>query len=282
MQPFAYFNYESVIFNSKLSNKTIIMKLKKEKVMLVDSSDNLRHVIKDYLEMNGYLVTDFRDGTEANEQFNKGLFDICIIDVALRHYDGFRLLSNMRKIDKNVPIIVLSSAASKEDRIKGFTMGCDDYVTKPFSIEELGLRIQAILRRCKATAPREYISEDETIKFGNFKLNYTEMQLIHPKITRTLTRKECELLKLMLDHKNKLVPREIILREVWGVDDHTTSRSMDVFMTKLRGYLIIDSEDRVLPKEPGQRKTKYADGYQPLVEICNIHGTGFMLRVLDK
>ena len=258
------------------------MKLKKEKVMLVDSSDNLRRVIKDYLEMNGYLVTDFRDGTEANEQFNKGIFDICIIDVALRHYDGFRLLSNMRKIDKNVPIIVLSSAAAKEDRIKGFTMGCDDYVTKPFSIEELGLRVQAILRRCKATAPREYVSEDETIKFGNFQLNYTEMQLIHPKITRTLTRKECELLKLMLDHKNKLVPREIILREVWGEDDNTTSRSMDVFMTKLRGYLIIDSEDRVLPKEPGQRKTKYADGYQPLVEICNIHGTGFMLRVLDK
>ena len=257
------------------------MKLKKEKVMLVDSSDNLRHVIKDYLEMTGYEVTDFRDGTEADAHFNKGLFDICIIDVALRHYDGFRLLSSMRKVDKNVPIIVLSSASAKEDRIKGFYMGCDDYVAKPFSIEELGLRIQAILRRCKATAPREYVSEDETIKFGNFMLNYTEMQLIHPKVSRTLTRKECELLKLMLDHKNKLVPREIILREVWGEDDNTTSRSMDVFMTKLRGYLIIDSEDKVLPKDPGQRKTKYAEGYQPLVEICNIHGTGFMLRVLD-
>ena len=258
------------------------MRPKKEKIMLVDSSNNLRHVIKDYLEMSGFEVTDFRDGIEANEQFNKGLFDLCIIDVALKHYDGFKLLSNMRKIDKNVPIIVLSSATDKEDRIKGFTMGCDDYVAKPFSIEELVLRIQAILRRCKATGQREYISEDETIKFGNFQLNYTEMQLIHPKMTRTLTRKECELLKLMLDHKNKLVPREIILREVWGADDNTTSRSMDVFMTKLRGYLIIDSQDRVLPKEPGQRKTKYADDYQPLVEICNIHGTGFMLRVLDK
>lgn len=258
------------------------MKLKKEKVMLVDSSDNLRHVIKDYLELSGYEVFDFRDGREADEQFNKGRYDICIIDVALRHYDGFRLLNNMRKIDKNVPIIVLSSAAEKDDRIKGFTMGCDDYVTKPFSIEELGLRMQAILRRCQSTTPREYVSEDETIKFGNFQLNYTEMQLIHQKFTRTLTRKECELLKLLLDHKNKLVPREIILREVWGADDNTTSRSMDVFMTKLRGYLIVDSEGRVLPKEPGQRKVKYEDGYQPLVEICNIHGTGFMLRVLDK
>jgi len=258
------------------------MKLKKEKVMLVDSSDNLRHVIKDYLEMSGYEVTDYRDGTEADAQFNKGMFDLCIIDVALRRYDGFKLLANMRKVDKNVPIIVLSSAATKEDRIKGFTLGCDDYVTKPFSIEELGLRMQALLRRCKNAVPREYVAEDETIKFGNFLLNYSEMQLIHPKVTRTLTRKECELLKLMLDHKNKLVPREIILREVWGEDDNTTSRSMDVFMTKLRSYLLIDSEDKVLPKEPGQRKIKYAEGYQPLVEICNIHGTGFMLRVLDQ
>ena len=258
------------------------MKLKKTKVLLVDSSDNLRRVIKDYLEMSGYDVVDYRDGREADVQFNKGIYDICVIDVALKRYDGFRLLSSIRKIDKNVPIIVLSSATGKEERIKGFTLGCDDYVTKPFSIEELVLRIQAIMRRCRVKAPREYVSEDETIKFGNFKLNYTEMQLIHPKVTRTLTRKECELIKLLLDHKNKLVPREIILREVWGEEDNTTSRSMDVFMTKLRGYLIIDSEDKVLPKEPGQRKTKYANGYQPPVEICNIHGTGFMLRVLDK
>ncbi len=258
------------------------MKLKKEKVMLVDSSDNLRHVIKDYLELSGYEVTDFKDGREADELFNKGQYDICIIDVALKHYDGFRLLQNMRKIDKNVPIIILSSFSDKEYRIKGFNLGCDDYVTKPFSIEELGLRMQAILRRCKAVSPRQYVSEDETIKFGNFLLNYTEMQLIHPKVTRTLTRKECELLKLLLDHKNKLVPREIILREVWGEDDNTTSRSMDVFMTKLRGYLIIVYKRQVLPKEPGQRKTKYEDGYQPTVEICNIHGTGFMLRVLDN
>ena len=258
------------------------MKLRKEKVMLVDSSDNLRHVIKDYLEMLGYEVLDFNEGKEADAQFNKGLFDICILDVALKHYDGFKLLSNIRKVDKNVPIVVLSAFAEKDDRIKGFTLGCDDYIPKPFSIEEFGLRVQAILRRCHANAQREYVNEDETIKFGNFQLNYTEMQLIHPKVTRTLTRKECELIKLMLDHKNKLVPREIILREVWGEDDNTTSRSMDVFMTKLRGYLLVDCEDKVLPKEPGQRKVKYEEGYQPTVEICNIHGTGFMLRVLDK
>lgn len=258
------------------------MKLRKEKVMLVDSSDNLRHVIKDYLEISGYDVMDFKDGGDADNVFNKGMFDICIIDVALKSYDGFKLLHNMRKLDKNVPIIVLSSYTAKECRIKGFMLGCDDYVTKPFSIEELELRMRAILRRCQATTPREYDTDDLVIKFGNFELNYTEMQLIHPKTIRTLTRKECELLKLLLDHKNKLVPREIILREVWGEDDNTTSRSMDVFMTKLRGYILIDCEDKVLPRKDGQRKVKYADGYQPTVEICNIHGTGFMLRVLDN
>ena len=258
------------------------MKLKKEKVMLVDSSDNLRHVIKDYLEMSGYDVVDYNGGLDANKSFNKGLFDICIIDVALKNYDGYKLLQNMRKLDKNVPIIILSSYTSKENRIKGFTLGCDDYITKPFSIEELGLRMQAILRRCQNNAPREYVNEDEIIKFGNFSLNYTEMQLIHPRITRTLTRKECELLKLLLDHKNKLVPREIILREVWGEDDNTTSRSMDVFMTKLRGYILVDYEDKVLPKKDGERKIKYKDGFQPTVEICNIHGTGFMMRVLEN
>lgn len=143
------------------------MKLKKEKVMLVDSSDNLRHVIKDYFEMSGYEVVDFKEGSEADASFNKGMYDICVIDVALKHYDGYKLLQNMRKIDKNVPIIVLSSYNSKEDRIKGFNLGCDDYVTKPFSIEELGLRMQAILRRCRNNVRHEYVAEDETIKFGS-------------------------------------------------------------------------------------------------------------------
>ena len=258
------------------------MKLRKEKVMLMDSSDNLRHVIKDFLEMSGYNVVDFKDGSKADKTFNKGLYDICVLDVALKNYDGYRLLQNMRKLDKNIPIIILSSFSSKEDRIKGFKLGCDDYITKPFSIEELGLRMQAILRRCQNNTPHEYVNEDEVIKFGNFALNYTEMQLVHPKITRTLTRKECELLKLLLDHKNKLVPREIILREVWGEDDNTTSRSMDVFMTKLRGYILIDCQDKVLPNKNGPRKVKYEDGFQPVVEICNIHGTGFMMRVLEN
>ena len=116
---------------------------------------------------------------------------------------------------------------------------------------------------------------------GNFTFNFSGMQLIHPKMTRTLTRKEAELLKLLLDHKNKLIPREIILKEIWGEDDHAVGRSMDVFLTKLRSYLQIDDEGHIAPKEKGKRKVTYIGDYKPLVEIVNVHGTGFMLKVSE-
>ncbi|MDY6327409.1 MAG: response regulator transcription factor [Bacteroidales bacterium] len=258
------------------------MKLKKEKIMLVDSSDNLRRVIKDYLEMSDFNVVDFKNGVDADNCFNKNAFDICIVDVALKDCDGFKLLQKLRQVDRSVPIVVLSSLAGKEDRIRCFNIGCDDYVTKPFSIEELCLRVNAILRRCANNSKRHYETEDEIIKFGNFTLNYTELQLVHPKVTRLLTRKECDLLKLLLDHKNKLVPREIILREIWTEDDNSNSRSMDVFMTKLRTYILVDCEEFVLPKSPGQRKIHYVPGFVPPVEIVNIHGTGFMIKVREN
>ena len=257
------------------------MKLKKEKILLVDNSDNLRRVIKDYLELSEFNVVDFKNGIDADNNFQQGSFDICIIDVVMNDCDGFELLQTFRKVDRNVPIIVLSSLSSKEDRIRCFNLGCDDYVTKPFSIEELCLRVNAILRRCNINQSRKYQTEDELVRFGNFTLNYTELSLIHPKETRILTRKECELLKLLLDHKNKLVPREIILREIWTDEENASSRSMDVFMTKLRSYLIVDAEEFILPKQPKQRKVKYQKGFVPQVEIRNIHGTGFMIQVRE-
>lgn len=257
------------------------MELRKELVMLVDSSDNLRFVLKDFLELSGYTVVDFKDGVSASEHFNKGIYNICIIDVAMKNCDGFNFLQKIRQIDKAVPIIVLSSLSDKADRIRCFNLGCDDYVTKPFSIEELGLRIQAILRRCRNSKVRVYDASDVVIKFGEFSLDYNEMQLVHPKKTRFLTRKECDLLKLLLDHKNKLVPREIIMREIWGEEDNTNSRSMDVFMTKLRSYLQVGNEDFILPRGSNKRKVQYSEGFVPNVEIINIHGTGFMLKVRE-
>ena len=250
--------------------------------MLVDESENLRYVIKDYFEMEGYEVVDFKDGEMAAKAYNTDLYDLCIIDIILPGKDGFTLLQDIRKIDDLTPIIVLTSHASKEERIKGFKLGCDDYVAKPFSIEELELRVQAILKRCKrgASMPKA-LYEEKIYKMGNFTFNYSGMQLIHPTVTRTLTRKEAELLKLLLDHKNKLIPREIILKEVWGDEDQTVGRSMDVFLTKLRSYLQVDDIGHIMPKVKGKRKVVYEEGYQPLVEICNAHGTGFILKVRE-
>lgn len=258
------------------------MEAKKDKIMLVDNSDNLRHVIKDYLEMNGYVVEDFNDGNDAMNSFNKDIFDLCIFDVRMKNCDGFKLLNKVRQLDKNVPIIILSSLSEKADRIKCFNLGCDDYITKPFSIEELELRIKAILRRCKQNAPGKYDTDnDEVYKFGSFVLNCSELQLIHPKRTRQLTKKECELLKLLAIHKNKLVPREIIMKEIWGEDTSSESRSLDVFLTRLRTYLTLGSEKYILPRDSQKRKIHYSKGYVPNVEIANIHGTGFMLKVRD-
>lgn len=258
------------------------MENSKGKIMLVDDSENLRYVIKDYFELAGYEVVDFKDGEMAAKAYNTGKFDLCIIDIMLPGKDGYSLLQDIRKIDDYTPIVILTSQASKEERIKGFKLGCDDYVAKPFSIEELDLRIQAILRRTKrGNALPKVLYEEKIYKMGNFTFNYSGMQLIHPKVTRTLTRKEAELLKLLLDHKNKLIPREIILKEIWGEEDHAVGRSMDVFLTKLRSYLHVDDEEHIIPKQPGKRKVTYKDNYRPLVEICNVHGTGFMIKVAE-
>ncbi|MBR4135656.1 MAG: response regulator transcription factor [Bacteroidales bacterium] len=258
------------------------MKQTKCKVLLVDDSENLLYVIKDYLELSGYVVYDFMDEKIAERSLSTHSYNLCIIDIMSKGRESFSLLQEIRKNNDLLPVIILTANTSKEDRIKAFKYGCDDYITKPFSIEELELRMRAILRRCslitnKATA----IYEDKIYHMGNFEFNFSSMQLIHPKKTRTLTRKEAHLLQLLLEHKNKLIPREIILKEIWGEEDHSVSRSMDVFLTKLRSYLMIDDESHILPKQEGKRKTIYEDGYEPLVEIVNFHGAGYMLKVRE-
>lgn len=259
------------------------MKQSKCKVLLVDDSENLLYVIKDYLELSGYVVYDFIDEKIAERSLSSNAYNICIIDIMSKGKESFTLLQEIRKNNDSLPIIILTANNSKEDRIKAFKCGCDDYITKPFSIEELELRMRAILKRCAVNVnPMDTIYEDKIYQMGNFEFNFSSMQLIHPKITRTLTRKEARLLQLLLEHKNKLIPREVILKEVWGEEDHSVSRSMDVFLTKLRSYLQIDDEKYILPKQDGKRKTIYKDGYEPLVEIINFHGAGYMLKVRDK
>ncbi len=258
------------------------MDKKNNKILLVDDSENLRRVIKDYLEMKDYSVWEFKDGDSAIKSLNTVPYNLCVIDLTMRSNDNFALLQHIRRYDKRLPVVLLSDTDSKEDRIKGFKLGCDDYLTKPFSIEELELRIQAILHRSMmGVVPKSSIYEEKVYKIGNFTFNFSDMQLIHAKGTRTLTRKEAELLKLLCEHKNKLIPREIIMKEVWGDEDHAVGRSMDVFLTKLRSYLLLDDEGHIAPKMQGKRKITYIGDYEPLAEIINIHGTGFMLKLKE-
>ena len=256
--------------------------MKKGKIMLVEDSQNLRYVLRDYFEMLDYEVAEYSDGTSACKAFNRGLFDICILDVMMPDKDGFAVLQEIRKLDSEVPVIFLTAKAGKEDRIKGFKLGCDDYMTKPFSTEELALRIEAILRRSRRFKDeKNSLYEERIYKFGDFEFNYSAMQLIHPKKTRTLTRKEAELLKLLCEHQNKLLPREVILKEIWGDEDYSVGRSMDVFLTKLRSYINIEPVKKEHLNPNGDRHDKYLPGFEPKVEICNVHGTGFILKVRE-
>jgi DNA-binding response OmpR family regulator len=229
------------------------MTKEKYKILLVEDDPNLSLVLADYLEMLGYEITTCYNGEEGLMTFIKSKFDLCIFDVMMPKKDGFTLAEDIRKTDKNIPIIFLTAKSFKEDRIKGFQSGCDDYITKPFSTEELNYRIQAILRRT-STPRQDKASDDTTIfTFGIFKFDSVNMVLSSPGKEQHLTRKEAELLKVLCLNKNQLLTRENALKSVWGDDDYFIGRSMDVFITKLRKYLKDD----------------------PKVSIGNVHGTGF-------
>lgn len=249
----------------------------KAKIMLVEDSQNLRLVLKDYLEMMDYEVIEFENGKTASQHFRKNIFDLCILDVMMPEKDGFELAEHIRTIDVQIPIIFLTAKISKEDKIRGFKLGCDDYITKPFNTEELNLRLEAILRRSKQGnlnplqkhTDLKYQLADIVFDFGN-------LELITPKAKINLTKKEARLLQLLCENKNKLLPREIILREIWGEDDRAASRSMDVFIAKLRAYLD--------PENVRKRRSSQKDSASDLtkVEIENAHGSGFVLRVREN
>ncbi|MDR3047568.1 MAG: response regulator transcription factor [Bacteroidales bacterium] len=259
------------------------MKISKGKIMLVEESNNLRFVLKDYFEMLDYEVLDYKESETALKAFNSNSIDMCLLDVLVLEKSGQFCLTEIRKLDPVVPIIAISPTGSKEERIQAFKLGCDDFITKPFSTEELALRIEAILNRSKrGSVETPSLYRERIFKFGDFVFNYSGMELSHPTGTRILTRKEAELLKLFCEHQNKLLPREVILKEIWGDEDYSVGRSMDVFLTKLRSYINIEKiPDEYLNPEGG-RRNKYKAGFEPKVEICNIHGTGFILKVRDK
>lgn len=224
-------------------------------ILLVEDDKNLGFVLKDFLEISGYKVTLCEDGKSGLETFLLGFYDLCILDVMMPLMDGFTLAQEIRKTHRMVPIIFLTAKSMEEDRIRGFKVGGDDYVTKPFSTEELQLRIEAMLKR--SVFQNGIRHPDELISIGIFSFDYTNQVLHSPSGEKRLTRKEAELLRLLCQNVNKVLRREYALKAVWGEDDYFMGRSMDVYITKLRKIL---SEDKN-------------------ISIVNIHKIGFKLEV---
>lgn len=226
------------------------------KILLVEDDPNLSMVLQDYLEMIGYYVDHGTDGEQGLILFNKNKYDIVVLDIMMPKKDGYSLAADIRKKDIHIPLVFLTAKNLKQDKIKGFMEGCDDYITKPFSTEELNLRLKAILRRCNSGTDLQN-KKDEVFKIGAFDFHSSNFVLNHDNGERRLTRKEADLLKLLCQNKNELLPREIALETVWGDNDYFIGRSMDVFITKLRKYLKAD----------------------PKVNIKNVHGIGFKLEI---
>jgi DNA-binding response OmpR family regulator len=227
----------------------------KAKILLVEDDRNLGIVIHDYLEMSDYKVILAKNGQEGLDEFKQGSYNLVLLDVMLPLVDGFSVAEEIRKTDCETPIIFMTAKSLKEDRIKGFKLGADDYMTKPFSTEELKLRISAVLRRTQAR--KNPVSQNIVFSIGQHTFDYTSHLLISGGNERRLTKRESELLHLLCLNMNRILRRDIALKTIWGEDDYFMGRSMDVYITKLRKML----------------------GTDPDVSIVNIHNTGFKLDV---
>ncbi len=227
---------------------------KAESILLVEDDQNFGSVLKAYLEINDYRVVWVDDGRDAVKAFNDQTFSICVLDVMLPNVDGFTIAENIRKLNQQVPFIFLTAKTLKEDILRGYATGADDYITKPFDSEILLCKIEAILKR-KSEVTAE--PESEVYEIGKFSFEYHIRSLKLENNATKLSPKESELLKLLCQYKNNVLPRELALKSIWGDDTYFTTRSMDVFITKLRKYLKDD----------------------PGVEIMNVHGNGYRLIV---
>ncbi len=231
------------------------MKDAKPNILYVEDDVNLGFVTTDNLAMKGYNTIFCKDGISGLDTFKKGKFDLCILDVMMPEMDGFTLAREIRKINNDVPIIFLTAKTMKEDKITGFQTGADDYITKPFSIEELILRIEVFLKRSRKAEPID--TRPTVFEIGNSTFSFSDLTLISGKQKNILTMKEAELLRYFCMNKDKILKREEILRAVWGDDDYFMGRSLDVFISRLRKFLQKDTS----------------------IQIENIHSVGFRLSV---
>jgi two-component system OmpR family response regulator len=224
------------------------------KALIAEDDNNLGNIIKRYLEAKEFDVTLATDGKAAFELFNSSEFDICIFDIMMPEKDGFTLAKEIREKNENIPILFITARSQSEDIIKGFETGCDDYIIKPFSLEEMLVRIKAILRRSNDN-DKNNESDNYIIKIGDYIFDYNIQTLTYNDETLKLTSKESDLLKLLCENKNKVLTRSIALNKIWNDDSYFNARSMDVYITKLRKYLIKDTS----------------------VKLLNIHSKGFKL-----
>ena len=208
-------------------------------ILLAEDDADFGGILKQYLEMSGFSVEWAKDGEEALLLFDKGDFNMCVLDVMMPKLDGFSVAEKMIEINPEIPFIFLTARKMKEDKLKGLKLGADDYIVKPFEADELVLRLNNILRRTQRRSLA--IASEEIIKIGNYKFNTKRLELqIHDSIQR-LTEKEGELIQFLYYHKNQLLKREEILKAVWSTDDFFSGRSMDVFISRLRKYFKEDS-----------------------------------------
>lgn len=231
------------------------------KLLLVEDDPNLGGILNEYLQVKGYATEWSKDGESALEAWTKGDFDLCILDVMLPKKDGFSLAEDIRKTDQHTPILFLTARNLIADKSRGFGIGGDDYLTKPFSMEELLLRIGALLRRAgEHTAENSgggSAAQSTSFEIGGFHFDFPTRQLAFEGESKRITSREADLLRLLCIHLNDILPREEALLKIWGDDSYFNARSMDVFITKLRKHLKAD----------------------PNIEIMNVHGTGYKLMV---
>ncbi len=225
----------------------------KAKILLAEDDLSLGYVIKDNLIEASYEVVLCPDGQSAIDKFDKDEFDICLLDVMMPNKDGFAVAKKIRQQSDLIPIIFLTAKSLEEDKLKGFLSGADDYIVKPFSMQELLMRIEVFLRRSK----QMYSAKTVLFDIGDLHFSYTDLKLNIGNEIFNLTQKEADLLKFLCEHSNRILKREEVLLHVWGKDDYFLGRSMDVFITKLRKYFKSD----------------------PKVNLETIHGVGFRFNV---
>lgn len=229
--------------------------MEKIRLLLIEDENVLALVIKETLETRGFDVKVAANGVEGWSMYNLLKPDVCILDIMMPRKDGLSLLADIRRVDPNTPIILLTARAQTEDVLKGLEIGADDYMKKPFSMEELILRVKSLTRRVHREIADASLKENSVRNIGRYSLNYIRLELSCENMLINLSQREADLLKMLLEHKNNLLNRRTALLKIWGDDSLFHSRTMDVYITRLRKYLQHD----------------------PVVQILNVRGQGYKL-----